>query len=359
MGDHEQPQVNFRDFYDPECVLTDSELPYYLEKRIPAGATVYGLGHLTSRSAILLAESLHGRLLTDLPEGEYPFTLDDHEAESVQLRVENDVSNIVTALYKTVQDVRTKELKHVAFDETKSESDVVLASRILSSAASQAIRRESGRDYYMHPHEVAQIIRVAARRFHGLNKVDLDRLLFAAYAHDAFEDTIPRKTGTFLTAEILISPLVVSSVLGVLGDDQHRAIANTHMLMSKPIGPNGKMTYDKYISRGLEDPRFDLIKLADTQHNDVIEPKIVFDSLAAIRKLTTKVAEYRNARETILITASRMPDINLVLMAHAITAVTKEDIRYLQDGGRQLLHHNALATLFRKHVRETRAEQPV
>lgn len=353
MNEKTTNRVSFREFYDPERVLDDVAFSEYLKRRIPDSATIQGLGILANRGEILTAEGVHANLLTDLKPEDYPFDVAITAAFQTQDKVQTDVQRTVKALKSTLFEVRQQESGHIAFRSGSGDTDIVLAGKILSSAASQGARRRSGRDYYMHPHEVAQILRVATSRF-SIDENELDRLLFIAYCHDAFEDIVPISSGTFLSADTPITPLVVSETLKALGDHEHESMADTIMLLSKPVGPNGKLAYSKYIQRGLADPRFIVTKLADTQHNVVIEPNIAYENGAQSRRTSKKNAQYRQARETLLLSADSLDNIVHTLMAHAITVISKKDLQQFPLLGSNLVHYDAFANLFRNNVRMLR-----
>jgi hypothetical protein len=235
-------------------------------------------------------------------------------------------------------------------NEFNKESDVVLAGRILAASASAGISRNSGRDYYSHPHEVAQILRVASGRTRHLKPEELDVLLFLAYCHDAFEDTFKNGKGSFLETDIVVSPLLVKKYLESCESPDASRVANTLMLLSKPIGPDGKMPYLSYIQRGLHDSGFIITKLADMQHNLEIEPKVAYSDGAEVTSVLQKHREYREARSILLESANTNLSFNSLIMAHAITVITKRDVHSVREHPNAAIPHDFLAQRFKANV---------
>jgi hypothetical protein len=345
----EAPPVTYQQFYDPEGVFRGGQLESYLDAKLAENTYVPGLGNLATRS-LLLAEVLHANLTSADKLNDLPFAISANEAGEVASLVTQDAANVVGALHATIDEVRERQQRHSFYRPEYQESTILLGGKILAAAASDGIRRTSGRDYYSHPLEVAKIISLADQRSQGLEPEQLDRLLFLAYCHDAFEVTFPNGQGTFLRSPIVVSPLVVSEFLKSTGDAEHEDMANSLMLLSKPIGPGGKMPYLKYIKRGIPDPRYVIDKLADRQHNAVIEPKIARTIGPESDRIRLKGEEYAAARVMLLDAVNDLTDINLQFMAHTIASMTRRDLTNSRIPSNAVLHHSAMAALFNKNV---------
>lgn len=355
MSGNTEGGLRFTEFYDPNKLLGEQEkvVDYLLASR-PLMSETESLGRIATGS-IVLAESLHANLIGELPSPGR-LGMDARHYKDLTKRVDLDVDNVVAAIHATIDSIQQQEQRDGAFHKSKNgSSEVVFGGQILAALASSGQKRESGRDYFQHPHEVASIIAVAAQNLPGLDPSLLDSLLFLAYCHDAYEDTFSRDGDTHLAAPVLVSPRVASRFLESVGVEDHYEVAHSLMLLSKPVGPDGKMSYMDYIVRGLHDKRFVLAKLADTHHNEVIEPKIAKGDADEVRKYVAKRDQYHEAQHLLMQAANKFDDINLTFLAHFIVNVDKRAIlrQVLHQGG---ANHHYMAQELAANVARFREE---
>lgn len=188
----------------------------------------------------------------------------------------------------------------------KNTHDITLAGVVLSANTHKGQTRVVGnRPYYSHPRDVALLLH-ASYITHKPDPSGLSLPLyeFTGLLHDGLEDTIPRKGGSFLAAEnVITSPLVLSEVLGRLGVSLSTAqhTSRSILALTKTVGFDGRMAYEPYIERFQEFKDCIPTKLADLQHNYRIDSKSPeLKNPEKNHKLYLKKQEYHLSQQKLL-----------------------------------------------------------
>jgi hypothetical protein len=222
----------------------------------------------------------------------------------------NIVHSVETAVDHRITDVLSGvELLRRRTPQAAFHSDIVLAGMVTAEWAHAGVRRQDGREYYTHPATVAAIIEKGWELSRGQKEMTpsdqarLDRLLFVAYNHDAFEDALPGDNTSFLSSSsFLVSPLLVRRLFKELGreDDGERA-ASTLLELTKTRQGTEKISQANYEKNLTSDPDAAIVKLADTQHNGKLDPKGLDDlEQESILRNIKRKRNYKDMQYTLL-----------------------------------------------------------
>lgn len=322
---------DLREFYDPAGLRTAVPLGEFIDDvaatRRPF--TLASVGELSGHE-VILAEGLHA--LLDGGEGvALPITADRQiaiadalarYAENVALSVIDVADGLASETAHLQGMLRTGTLRPIP-------DRVVLAGRVLAAVAHEGGMRRSGRDFFMHPDEVATIVTTAWQRQMTADEDDrLDVVRFLAYGHDGFEDTIDPYGAYLSEKSVLISPLVARRVLEILGIPDARAIARVLLLMTRTKDVDGnKMEYFDYLHRGVREGGilFTLTKAPDIHHNLNIEPDMIERGDRKARAKYEKRETYRAAVDEMRLAGEQF-DAATAWIVHSIFAVSPVDI---------------------------------
>jgi hypothetical protein len=319
-----------RDLFDPTHTLSSVEEALLRRKfAVTANTLTTATPPLSSESDVVVAEAAH--LGVELGE-HYLRNLGTTSLKAVEIlvAVEDCVERDVNAVLGAVEQI--KMLKPSA----RRHSDVVLAGMIAAEWAHLDVMRKNGKDYYTHPANVAAILESAWGKSRRTPEEDsrLQRLLFVAFAHDTFEDSLPKKHESFLSSDLLVvSPLFVSTLFEKLGRDDGDAATESLLALTKMRQGDKKTPLSIYTPKLLQDPDASLIKLADTQHNHVLDPKGLTDvDLEAIIKNRQRGFDYADLRLSILTSLENgTPDDRW--MGHIIAAMGPNSYHDVESSG--------------------------
>lgn len=218
-------------------------------------------------------------------------------------------------------------------------SDIVLAGAILSANTHRGEKRISGHPYDTHPTAVALLLQTAAR-LHLRNSEREQIETFDGLLHDGFEHALDKKGGSFLaTPRLLVSPLVIATALQDLGVSGEIAwnSARDNLALTKFVGPDGGMNWDRYIVRFDSRPTAIAKKIADLRHNRDLDPKIapIEDPLGA-QKVASLRNRYREAQLYLASANKRLPHIGWSTDEELFALSLNElDVNNLRDAERQ------------------------
>jgi hypothetical protein len=219
--------------------------------------------------------------------------------QSVEASVDRGVEDVVSGLEK---------LRRLA-PQAAFHSDIVLAGMVTAEWAHAGVRRQNGREYYTHPAAVASIVEKAWDISRGKAETTpddqrrLDRLLFVAYNHDAFEDALPSDNTSFLSSEsFLVSPLLVRKLFKKLGRAEDGELAAESLLeLTKTRQGAEKISQANYEENLKSDPDAAIVKLADAQHNGKIDPRGRDDlDRAKVTRNIERIRDYESLQYTLL-----------------------------------------------------------
>lgn len=132
--------------------------------------------------------------------------------------------------------------------------------------------------------------------------------------HDGFEHAIDERGGSFLgTPRLLVSPLVIATILqdlGISGDIAWNS-AQDNLALTKLVGPDGGMSWDRYIRRFDARPSAIPKKQATLRHNRDIDPKIApVEDPQAAQKIASLRNRYRDTQHYLSSVNKRLPHVN-------------------------------------------------
>lgn len=212
---------------------------------------------------------------------------------------------------KTVQD----RMREIHDEDGEDSVEMLLAGLVVAANAHKDQRRMNGVPFFTHPAAVAKILSLAIRddrkwkKKHGV--LGLRLLQYRALVHAAFEDRLPGHTSpelrgtSFLRGDnLLASPLMHKRLLeSYLSPESKNEATNTAIdvyYLTKPIGPDGHITNDRYMNRLKVRSLAMLVKLADITHNLRIDPKEKpIDDKYKRKKWKLNRSEYRHNLRTL------------------------------------------------------------
>lgn len=323
-------EPDLRAFYDPTGCHADETSDGFIDHVAATRrqVTVEQLGELNGYE-VILAEGLHA--LLDGGSGSALPVSEDRQAAITDMVTEyaDTVAHAVIEVADSLAE-DTAQLQEMLRSGTVPPvpDRVVLAGRVLAAVAHEGVVRRSGREYFMHPDEVASIITTAWQRQIKDDNERLDVARFLAYGHDGFEDTID-PYGAYLSEKpVIVSPLVAQRVLELLGVPDARAIGRILLLIAHTKDVQGKkMDYFEYLDRGVREggSLFVLTKAPDIHHNLNIEPELIERGDRKARHRYEKREVYRAAADVMRI-AAEGTDASTAWVVHSVFAVTSVDI---------------------------------
>lgn len=322
-------EKELRAFYDPAGRFTDEPVRTFLDRvastRQPMEASP--LGPLTEFE-IILAEGLHAGIDKSIGVGlPVPAARQHAIADWVNTHAERVAVSVIEVADRLADDT-AKVLRMLHLGSLRPPGRVVHAGRVLAAVAHEGCLRRSGRDYFMHPDEVASIITTAWQRQMGAEDERLDLARFLAYAHDGFEDTID-PFGAYLSNPVIVSPLVARTILELVGVPDAGGIARILLLMTRTKDADGnRMDYLDYIERGVRQGGllFLLTKAPDLHHNLNIEPDMIDPTDHKARAKYEKRETYRAAADEMRI-ASEDYDSPEAWVVHSVFTVAPSDLK--------------------------------
>lgn len=322
-----------REFYDPAAKRASDAFDIFLSWVASSrlSAMIGALSELTGHE-VVLAEGIHA--LLDGGDGvELPVPADRQRAiaDAIARYADNVALSVIEVADGLAQDAVQLREKLLGSGSLRTfPGRVALAGRVLAAVAHEGGFRRSGRDFYMHPDEVASIVTTAWERQRSGEDGRLDVARFLAYAHDGFEDTIDPFGGYLSEKPALMSPFVAQRVLEILGVPDARAIARVLLLMTRTKDVAGnKMNYFDYLDRGIREggSLFLLTKAPDIHHNLNIEPEMIARGDRTAHTMSEKRDMYREAADDMR-TASEACDAATAWVVHSVFAVTPVDIHH-------------------------------
>jgi len=273
-----------------------------LNRRDAAVGSVAINGLRVQHEGIVVAEAAH--LGVELPPRQLrSLGLSALNAANIMRSVEASVDQNVSDVLSGVERLRQRAPR------AAHHSDIVLAGMITAEWAHAGVYRKNGREYYTHPAAVAAIIEKAwdmnyrRRTVTPDDQARYDRLLFGAYNHDAFEDSLPSDNTSFLSSSsFLVSPLLVRRLFKKLGrEEDGKRAADTLLMLTKTRQGAEKISLFNYQGNLVKDPDAELLKLADTRHNGKIDPKGRDDiEQASILRNIQRIHNYEDMQFTLL-----------------------------------------------------------
>lgn len=348
-------ETGLREFYDPASRQAGEPRDAFIDS-VAASRCQVRMGALGALNGyeVMLVEGVHA--LIDHAEG-VPLPVAAERQQAIIATVEAYACSVAEAVIEVVDELvrdTTQLADMLRGNVSPLPSRVVLAGRVLAAVAHEGGMRRSGRDYYMHPDEVATIATTAWKRQIRGDDDRLDVVRFLAYGHDGFEDTIDPH-GEYLTEKtVIVSPLVAQRVLELLEVPDARGIARILLLMARTKDPDGgKMDYFEYLDRGVREggSLFVLTKAPDIHHNLNIEPEMIERGDRKARARYEKRDTYRAAADEIR-TAAEAQDASTAWVVHSVFAVTADDIAPTTKSDTVSLQEIA-ATVRRKVVART------
>lgn len=229
--------------------------------------------------------------------------------------------------------------------------DILLSGSISAAAAHRGQLRKNEkqiggkwepRPYFEHVAEVAAILGIAWRRAGvtepGEESDLLLRLLqYRGLTHDGFEDSMSsdkhERGKSFLnTSRLLTSPLYHQRHLQQLlqgdefGDRLAMGVAMDNFFLSKPVGRDGRMKFQTYITDLLGRPWAELTKLADMHYNRNIDPEVRTPENES--KVISREADYEKGQRRIVarLSGTHFP-IDFSRIVEQIPTVTKGSLQ--------------------------------
>ncbi|RIQ20566.1 hypothetical protein [Jiangella rhizosphaerae] len=329
MNANNLAETGLRDFYDPASLHDSEPLDAFVDRvastRRPVSLPPVGdlLGH-----EVVLAEAVHA-LLDDGPGVTLP--IPDDRQHAVVAAVTAYADNVARSVLEVADDIaedaeQLRDLLHGSVRPMPGRA--ALAGRVLAAVAHAGEFRRSGRDYFMHPDEVASIVTTAWRRQIRGEGERLDVAQFLAYCHDSFEDTID-PFGAYLSERpVIVSPLVAQRVLEMIGVPDARDVARVLLLMTRTKDVDGnRMDYFDYLDRGVRQggALFMLTKAPDIHHNLNIEPELIERGDRKARARYEKRDVYRAAADKMRF-AAESQDAATAWVVHSVFAVSAGDL---------------------------------
>jgi hypothetical protein len=339
-------EQDLRAFYDPTDRFAHKTRQEFVDQTAASRYSFRNkyLGKISAHEVVLV-ESLHAQLY-GAETADLPIEKDRRQAIiAVTHRYAGHVAtSIVDVVDRITSDRALRRRRTPGITWAELPSPLALAGKVVAITAHEGVPRRSGREYFMHPQEVASIIDIAWGKRNYVDQQELlDVFEFVAYYHDAYEDTIDARAKYLKEKPAIFTPLVARTLLEKYDVKNADKIARVLLYMTRIKDVEGKrLPYADYIERGLSlSPDLFAVrdgvqastsmlelfctgKAADNQHNQNIEPDKIVPGDTKTQQKFEKRAQYRDSASRISLMTDILPH---PLLVPSIYEVTSDEVR--------------------------------